>query len=148
MDVSSLTPAALSLYFFDHSILSDERVFATINNLTPVYYRDGRFLGFKVISDYYGPDRPGNEFIVPSSNTPGNYQRGGSWELYDALALYAAARHGNLFSYELLMERMESEVRNSWSSHEFISTNPRSLGVSEAYRDGYGWNSFTFRLIP
>lgn len=156
MDVSALTGEALSLYFFDKSLLGREKVSATVGNLTQVYYPDGEFLGFKSISDYYGSYRPDEEFIVPQSNTPGNYQNGASWFLYDALALYAAGRHGiSLITRNgicnpenLLVQRISSEVRPSWVSHEFINTNPESLGWTEPFRDGYGWNSFVANLLP
>ena len=149
VDVSSLVGEALSFYWFNQPILSDERIQATFDQLvthSASRYRDGRFLGFKVIAYFYGDYRPSNEFIDPA-NIPGNYQNGGSWLLYDALALYVASRHGNKQADQLFAQRLQSEVRNSWSSHEYVSTNRNTLGESEPRRDGYGWNSFIINLL-
>lgn len=156
MDVSALAGEALSFYFFDKPLLSREKVSATVENLSQVYYPDGEFLGFRSISGFYGSYRPDEEFIVPESNTPGNYQNGGSWLLYDALTLYAAGRHGITLATRngicdpesLFVQRISSEVKNSWASHEFINTNPESAGWTESFRDGYGWNSFVANLLP
>ena len=54
------------------------------------------------------------------ANTPGNYQNGASWLLYDALALYAGIRHGLAGSPGLLLDRLASETRRSPSLHEYI----------------------------
>ncbi len=148
IDVASLVGEALSLFWFDAPILSKERVEATFNRFAKVYYSDGSFLGFKVISDYYGGYRPDSEFIVPQVNRPGHYHHGGSWLLYDALALYAASRHNVSGASELFFQRLQSEVRYSWASHEFISTSPDSLGFTESARDAYGWNTFVLNLLP
>lgn len=149
MDISALAPEALSLYFFDKPLLPNERVEATLTHLAKVYYPDGKLLGFKVISDYYGRYRPDKEFSGSPDNFPaGNYQNGGSWMLYDVLALYAASRHNVPGAKELFTQRLASEVRHSWASHEYLSTNPQTLGLSESYRDGYGWNTFVLNLLP
>lgn len=148
VDVASLVGEALSLYLFDTPLLTTERVEATFNRFSRVYYSDGKFLGYKVISDYYGGYRPDSEFIVPQVNRPGHYHHGGSWLLYDALALYAAARHNVDGAAELFFQRLQSEVRYSWASHEFISTSPDSLGFTESARDSYGWNTFVLNLLP
>lgn len=148
IDVASLVGEALSLYSFDTPLLSTERVEATFNRFSKVHYRDGKFLGYKVISDYYGGYRPDGEFIIPEVNRPGHYHHGASWLLYDALALYAAARHNLEGATELFFQRLQSEVRNSWASHEFISTSPDSLGYTESVRDAYGWNTFVLNLLP
>ncbi len=148
MDVSALVGEALSLYLFDTPLLSDQRVLATLNRLARVSYRDGTFLGFKVISDFTGAYRPANEFTYGVFNTPGNYQNGGSWLLYDALALYCGIRHRVPNATAMFTQRLMAEVRNEWASHEFISTHPSSLGANDKFRDGYGWNAFVLRLLP
>jgi hypothetical protein len=148
MDVSSLVGEALSLYYFDKPVLSRERVGSTLNHLTKMNYRDRKFLGFKVISDYNGPYRPAHEYSGTSDNWPGNYQMGGSWLLYDVLALYAGARHGISGTVTLALQRMHSEVRRSASSHEFIRTGGKDLGGSDPVRDKYGWNGFLLNLLP
>jgi hypothetical protein len=100
-----------------------------------------------VIAGLSGAYRPAAEFSGSPENTPGNYHNGGSWLLYDALALYAAARHGVAGGLELFYQRLRSEVCTSWASHEFISTNPGTLGSSQSWRDGYGWNAFLVNLL-
>ena len=76
IDVASLVGEALSLYLFDRPILSTERVEATFNRFSKVHYPDGSFLGYKVISDFYGGYRHDNEFIILKSTRPGNYHHG------------------------------------------------------------------------
>ena len=81
-----------------------------------MHYPDGSFLGYKVISDFYGGYRHDNEFILPQVNRPGNYHHGASWLLYDALALYVAGRHNLPGATDLFFQRLQSEVRYSWAS--------------------------------
>lgn len=147
VDVSSLVGEALSLYLWNESILGKKRVQATVNRLRKVRYPDGKFLGFKVVSQYDGSFLPGRYFSGGPVVEPGNYQNGGSWLLYDGLALYAAARHNIAGASELFLQRLESEVRFSWRSNEYLSTNQRTLGQSEEARAGYGWNSFVANLL-
>lgn len=149
MDVSALVGEALSLYYFDRPLLSDQHVAATIEQLAKVFYPDRKFLGFKVISDYYGEYRPQSEYSGSSDNWKGNYQRGGSWFLYDELALYAGIRHNIPGLVKFFIQRMQSEVRFSKSSHEFIRTSHEGgLGGSDKLRDDYGWNAFIFNFLP
>jgi hypothetical protein len=148
MDVSSLIGEALSLYWFDTPLLSDERVRATLEHFAPVRYPNGDFLGFKVISDFDGSYRPQREFIHPELNLAGHYHNGGSWLLYDALALYVGMRHHTPGATELFLRRLQSEVKHSRASHEFIITHPAHLGDTASERAGYGWNAFVWRLLP
>jgi hypothetical protein len=147
VDVSSLVGEALSLYWFDRSLLGQARVVATLRHLKRCYHHDGDFLGFRVISNVDGSCRPDDEFIVPISNPPGYYHNGGSWLLYDALALYAGARHGIEEAAELLVQRLRSEVKFERESHEYLSTSPDQLGRGEPRRARYGWNAFVLRLF-
>lgn len=148
MDVSALVGEALSLYYFNTPLLSDQRVGATLKRLARVWYPDGKFLGFKVISGANGGFRPANEYSGGPVNAAGDYQRGASWFLYDVLALYAAARHGVADASQLFVERLDSERRSRRASHEFIKTGPTNFGQTDAERDGYGWNSFVVNLLP
>jgi hypothetical protein len=148
MDVSSLVGEALSLYYFNRSLLSYARVNATLNRFSRVRYPEGGLLGFKVISGFDGDYRPSNEFSGSPVNLPGGYQNGASWFLYDMLALYAAARHGVPQANKLFIQRLLSEVSRSWSSHEFLHTDAQKLGLSDSDRDGYGWNAFVLNLLP
>lgn len=148
MDTSALTGEALSLYYFNRPLLNRTRVESTLNRLSRVYYPDGKFLGFKIISDYFGAYRSITEYSGSNDNWPGNYQMGASWLLYDILALYCALRHNIPQSENLILQRLQSELRQSASSHEFIRTNNEDLGGSDKQRDNYGWNSFVLNLLP
>jgi hypothetical protein len=93
----------------------------------------------------------------------GYYQNGGSWMLYDVMALYAGARHDTSmrdFYIDRLVRRMASELRAGVGSspanqsHEFLCTAPdtadapcRPTGSAEAHRANYGWNTFAVRLL-
>jgi len=147
VDVSALAPEALSFYFFDRPLLGAERVRATLGRLAATRYPDGSFLGFKVISDFGGDYRPLADFTGNPANDPGSYHNGGSWLLYDALALYAGARHGVEGCAEMLMERLASEVSRSWASHEYLITDRRTPGQRDPTREGYGWNAFVAALL-
>ena len=147
LDVSALVGEALSLYWFDRSLLGRERVSATIHRFARSHHVDGAFLGFKVLTGHDGNLRPASEFIVDVSNPPGYYHNGGSWFLYDALALYAAGRHGLGGAELLLADRLASEIRYEVASHEYLSTSVDALGKGEPRRIGYGWNAFVARLF-
>lgn len=144
LDVSALAGDALFLYYFGRSVLPDSRVKATFErlfNVSSVYSND-QFVGFKVLSYYDGSFVSRNEFVGPDSS-PGWYQNGGSWLLYDALALYAAAGHGISRANDLLVQRVVSEYNRSHAFHEFTRTSP----FIEDVRSDYGWNSFVARLV-
>lgn len=151
MDVSSLVGEALSLYLFDDPILPSEKVLATFERLeryARIDYPDGAFLGFKVLCGPYGEYLPQEGFLSPEQNWSGNYQNGGSWLLYDCLALYAAARHGSFTAQKLFLQRLRSETRYHWGSHEYLSTSPDFLGRCVPEANGYGWNAFLANLLP
>jgi hypothetical protein len=151
MDVSSLVGEALSLYLFDRPILSQERVEATfrqLNRYARVDYPDGALLGYRVLCEADGKYLDPEQFLCPDFNGPGRYQNGGSWLLYDGLALYAAARHGVEGTEALFAQRLQSEVREERSSHEFLSTNPSYTGPNRPEELGYGWNAFLVSLLP
>lgn len=148
MDVSSLVGEALSLFLFDKPLLSSKRVQETINRFASVNYRDGSFLGFKVISDFSGGHCPSSEFSGTPINSPGRYHNGASWLLYDALALYAGARHQVPEAADLFVQRLASEFKTSRASHEYLRTNVDNLGEPDTMRDGYGWNAFVVVLLP
>ncbi len=146
VDVSSLVGEALSLYYFNKPLLTNERVQTTLNRFSKVFYPDGNFLGFQVITSFDGSLRPIEEYTAQATNADGNYQRGGSWMLFDELALYAGARHKVAEASGLFLQRITSEFRKVASSHEFLNTAGSDPGSSEPTRDNYGWNSFIYRL--
>jgi hypothetical protein len=148
LDVSCLAGEYLSLHTFGQPILNDDIVRTTVNAFSPVYYAEGDFLGFMVSStasgDYLDPS------WLPESidNVYGEYQNGGSWLLYDALALGAAALHGDPNARALLIARFRSEVQRERVLHEYLSTHPYSphYGVGPAFRRDYGWSSFAYQV--
>ncbi|HEX6511389.1 MAG TPA: hypothetical protein VF157_03760, partial [Chloroflexota bacterium] len=135
---------ALSIYYFGASPLPDQRVRVTFDRLLShgaVYWNDG-FAGFRVLSQFDGSYISSGEFIGKDSFA-GNYHNGGSWLLFDALALYSAAAHGVIQAGELLLQRISSEYQRSRAFHEYIRTSPFIVDA----RPDYGWNSFVVRLL-
>ena len=144
LDASALVGDALSVYYFGKPLLPDSRVKATFELMVgsgAVYAKDA-FIGFRVLSNFDGTYLSPSEFIGPDSQQ-GNYQNGGSWLLYDALTLYAAAGHGIAKAGELLAQRVVSEYERSQAFHEFTRTSPYIKDI----RMNYGWNAFVSKLI-
>ncbi len=167
IDVSSLMGEALSLYLWNESILDSQVVKATIGKFAPAFYEDGDFLGYKCLSNEDGSYLKESEFWEIATRDPGNYQNGGSWLLYEVLALYAGARHSNLKTDDAYITRfigrLNSEVKYDYSSKELICTGGTcgncntndcvcpngkcGLGSYHKIRIFYGWNVFTKRLL-
>jgi hypothetical protein len=164
VDVSGLLGEALALYLWDEPLLSDAAVTGTIAHFAPAYYRDGSFLGFKVLANADGSYLPPSDFWDVAAREPGNYENGGTWLLYDALALYAGARHDSGETYaSLLVKRLEAEIKYENTSKEHMCTGgncggctpsacicPDGICSAGAYgfgRAGYGWNAFVKRLV-
>lgn len=150
-DVSALAPEALSLLLFDSPLLKTDPVLRAYKELTvsaTSFYPDGSFLGFKVLSkkgDYLAPEifSPGAEL-----NWVGSYQNGGSWLLWDSLAIYAAGRHGSTTAATDFVARIKSDMRHTDSpSNEFLLTTPDISSVVVAGRDHYGWNGLVAKMI-
>lgn len=148
IDVSCLAGEYMAYHLTNQAILSDEQVQSTLAYFAAATYPEGDFMGYRVNSfpegDYLNPS------WLPAStdNLPGEYQNGGSWLLYDALALGAAALHNDPSARGMLLARLRSEVRTDRSLHEYLSTNPVSphFGVGPAYRRDYGWNAFVYLI--
>lgn len=144
IDVSCLVGEYMAIHMTNSPILADDQVQSTLLAFVPVTYPDGEFLGYRVSS------RSSGDYLEPgwlpesTDNLPGEYQNGGSWLLYDILALGAAALHNDPTARGLMLARLRSEVRSERSLHEYLSTHPLSphFGVGPAYRRGYGWNAF------
>jgi hypothetical protein len=146
-DVSALVGEALSLHYFDRPILETWQVAATLEAQPRARYPDGAFLGFKNLTLADGGPLPPGWLSDWPANTPGDYQNGASWLLYDALALRAGVRHGVAGARELLLARLASETRRRPQLHEYLSTSPDDPGASDPKRDGYGWNGFVAHLL-
>lgn len=165
VDVSSLIGEALALYLWDESILGEAIVKGTVAKFKEVFYADGDFLGYKVLSNPDGSYLAESEFWDIAERDPGNYQNGGSWMFYDQLANYAAARHGGDDHYlTRFIGRLKSETKFEFTSKEFVCTGGRcgactpqscggcvngtcSAGAYNMGRNGYGWNLFVKRLV-
>jgi len=165
--VSSLMGDALSLYLWNQPLLPDVVVQRTIAAFAEVFDGQGRFVGYKIISEANGAFLPAGDFPVENGGAgtgPGDYQNGGSWFLYDAFALYAGIRHdlGGLRAVYVnrLVDRFAAELRAGVGltpanrSNEFLCTAPGNpgdpcspTGSAVPERADYGWNAFVLRLL-
>ena len=71
--------------------------------------------------------------------------------LYVALALGCAIRHCVPGAADLLEARLRAEVRSEWTLHEYLVTDPASPhfgAVPAAWRRGYAWNAYVWKLAP
>ncbi|MCC6419286.1 MAG: hypothetical protein IT429_13710 [Gemmataceae bacterium] len=150
VDVSCLVGEHLSLRYFGRPLLSDERVRATLDSFHSEAEQTGQFLGFRVASQADGSFMPLEWFAPAPDNFPGHYHNGGSWLLYDAIALDVAARHAVSGSRPLLEQRCRAEVRRDWSLHEYLALDPAAPDFGKTpydWRRQYGWNAYVSRLI-
>jgi hypothetical protein len=146
LDVSCLVGDYLSFHLLGQPILSPEMVQGTINAFSPVFYPEGDFLGFMVTSTTSGDYLDPSWLPESTDNVYGEYQNGGSWLLYDAMALGAAALHGDPNARVLLLARFRSEIQKDRALHEYLSTHPYSphYGVGPDFRRDYGWSAFAY----
>lgn len=167
VDVASLMGEALSLFIWNQPILSDAVVRETIASFAEVYDASGQFVGYKVLSAADGSFLPPGMFPVENGGAgtlPGYYLNGGSWMLYEALALYAGARHNvpamRATYIDRLVRRMAAELRAgdgttpANKSNEFLCTVAGNagdpcgpIGSAEPQRADFGWNTFVIRLL-
>jgi hypothetical protein len=149
LDVSCLVGEHLSLRYFQRPLLGDGMVAHTLAWFRRVTYPDRAFLGFPVASQLDGTYMPETWFYTAPDNWPGYYHNGGSWLLYDAIALDAARHHGVPEADGLLRERIASETRVVPALHEYIATTNAGghLGaVPFPWRSHYSWNSYVGTL--
>lgn len=149
-DVSSLVGDYLSWSYFGQPLLASEQVRSTLAGFARATFPDGEFLGFRVVTQLDGSFLPTSWFAPAPDNFPGHYHNGGSWLLYDALALGSALRHGVAEAAELLAARLRAEVRTDWSLHEYLATDPDQPdfgGVPFPWRRDYAWNAYVGRVI-
>jgi hypothetical protein len=150
LDVSCLVGEHLSRRLFGRALLTEEIVAGTLGTFRRVDFDDGAFLGFPVATQLDGSYMPEEWFAPAPDNWPGYYHNGGSWLLYDALALDVGRSHAVIGSDALLHARILAEVRLAEALHEYIATNP-ALGhlghVPMPWRSGYAWNSYVATLL-
>ena len=139
-DISGLAGEFLSLWLFHRPLLSDAAVRATL--ATQPGFRGG----FAVVVDGGGRYLPRRAFTVHLSD--GAYQNGGSWLLFDYLALATGWLHHLPGIAERMRSRLEAEFEAGPTFREYLDTNPQSIfyGTEPAWRDGFAWNTFIFRV--
>jgi len=139
-DISGLAGEFLSLWLFHRPLLGDSAVRSTLE--TQPTFRGG----FAVVSDGRGRYLPQRAFSVHLSD--GAYQNGGSWLLFDYMALAAGWLHHLPGVAERMRSRLEAEFEAGPAFREYLDTNPRSTfyGTEPVWRDGFAWNTFIFRV--
>ncbi len=150
LDVSCLVGEHLSMRLFKRPLVSDEVVANTLSTFSKARFPDGTFLGFRVATQLDGSFMPEEWFAPAPDNWPGHYHNGGSWLLYDAIALHTGMAHGVDNTPELFRARLAAETRYTATLHEYIATDPDSYDfghVPFAWRTGYAWNSYVATLL-
>lgn len=149
LDVSCLVGEHLCIRLFGRPLLSDDVVVRTVRAFSRVYFPNRDFLGFKVATQRDGSYMPEAWFYEAPDNWPGYYHNGGSWLLYDAIALDVARSHDFRRADAMLLSRARAEVRRGATLNEYLATSDVAgqLGtVPFPWRKDYAWNSYV-RLI-
>jgi hypothetical protein len=139
-DVSGLIGEFLSLWLFKRPILSDTVVRRTL--ATQPEFRGG----FRVVVAANGAYLSPHAFNVHLF--PGDYQNGGSWLLYDYLALAVGQLHHIPGMVARMHDRLAAEFAGDATYHEYLDTDPSSpiYGGEPAIRDGFSWDTFVTRV--
>jgi len=132
-DISALIGEALLRILFDRSALYDEQVIATVSR------HPGSDVGFLVLSKPDGNYLPYDAFDPPLDY--GDYQNGGSWFLYDFLALLLARNAGWSQADRYMDWRLNVELTRG-SLHEYLMTQP----IPVELRPDYAWNAYACSL--
>jgi hypothetical protein len=131
-----LTGDFLNTWLFGRHLLDNAVVQGTLASLC------GSPFGYRTLCPEDGSYLPASAFSLPRQ--PGDGQNGGSWLLYDGLALGAGALHGVSGALPALQRRLGIELTPHPILHEYVQT-VRSLpfyGAEPPERDGYGWDTF------
>jgi hypothetical protein len=139
-DISGLTGEFLAQWLFGRPLLSDATIAATLH-AQPSYGS-----GFRVVTNADGTYLSPHLFIT--HEFPGDYQNGGSWLLYDYMALATGCAHHVAGTGEALAARLRLEFRHGAVLHEYLNTDPTSplAGSEPAYRDTFSWDTFIVRV--
>jgi hypothetical protein len=135
-DPSVLTGDFLSTWLFGRHLLDRAVVQGTLASLC------GSPFGYRTLCPEDGSYLPASDFSLPRQ--PGDGQNGGSWLLYDGLALGAGALQGVSGALPALQRRLGIELTPHPILHEYVQT-AKSLpfyGAEPPERDGYGWDTF------
>lgn len=139
-DISGLTGEFLAEWLFRRPLLSDVMVAATLGTQPP--YGSG----FRVVANADGTYLSPHLFVT--HEFPGDYQNGGSWLLYDYLALATGCMHHVPGTGQALAARLILEFQHGAVLHEYLNTNPSSplTGKEPAYRDNFSWDTFIIQV--
>lgn len=139
-DISGLTGEYLSLWLFKRPLLTDAIVRRTLAT------QPGFQGGFRVVVSATGTYLSPRTFSVHLF--PGDYQNGGSWLLYDYMALATGALHHVPGMAARMRQRLSAEFAAGTTYHEYLNTDPQSplFGQEPPYRDGFSWDTFVTRV--
>ncbi len=135
-DVSSLTGEFVSQWLFDRPLLSDKIVLSTLTHLTATP------TGYKVVSTSAGDYLDSAQFV--KSLVPGDYQNGGTWLLYDYMALATGYLHGWQGARVLMRRRLTLDLLSGNHFGEYRCTNPMlyCYAVPDPQRQYTIWDTF------
>lgn len=139
-DISALSGEFLSLWLFARPLLDDGAVRATL--ASQPRFGDG----YRVVTDARGGYLSGHAFVAHFP--AGDYQNGGSWLLYDYLALAAGYLHHLPQMGQRMHGRIQLELAAGPTFHEYLNTNPDSplYRGEPRFRDGFSWDTFVTRV--
>lgn len=139
-DVSGLAGEFLAIWLFHQPLLSDAVVRSTLAS-------QPRFQsGYRVVTDAGGSYLPPGDFI--GTVREGDYQDGGSWLLFDYLALATGFLHHVPGTGTQLHDRLAQEFAIQPTFHEYLGTNPQrgSYGTEPSYRNEFSWDTFVIAV--
>lgn len=142
-----LIPDLLSQLYFDEAILPATSVrehFLSMNRLSLTGYgykilgrSDGRYPDLEEMSiDGYVSEAQKADFEV------GDYQRGGSWFLYDCTFLLDAILHGIQEAHPLLFWRVRMELDAHGTTFEYLHTR-----TGKPHKSNMGWNVAIYAIL-
>lgn len=139
-DISGLVGDFLGSWLFHSSLLSTAAVAATLRS-QPAFLS-----GFRDVTDGRGDPLPHSDFVAHFFS--GDYQNGGSWLLFDYIALAAGCLRGLPGMADHMAGRLRLEFQDGVTFHEYLNTDPHSalFRREPAYRDGFSWDTFVLRV--
>lgn len=135
-DASALAGEFLARTMLGVSFLDNNEVVSTVRGLP----RSGP--GFLTLSKADGSYLDPLAFFIPMA--PGQYQNGGSWLLYDAMAWSTAWMAGADEAKDMAMRRLTAEA-DEGTLYEYLPTGPSAW--SAPTREDYGWNSYAWFAV-
>lgn len=130
-DISSLYPEYLAMTMFDRQLLSDKVVSDTLASVPKSNH------GFKVLTKSPKGDYFDSSFFV-TGYKEGIYQNGGSWPLWNNIALVVGELHGVVKLQEYREKIIEQLNETGWP--EYIRTGEEYEEIRFSERPGQVWN--------